>query len=72
MTEPVTVTVETDPPYPVIIGAGVLGELDRILDGTHKVAILYQPALTATAEQIRISLSENGIDAHRIEIAGDA
>ena len=41
VTEPVTVDVRIDPPYPVIIGTGLLGELGRILDGRHKVAILH-------------------------------
>ena len=68
VTEPVTVDVEVNPPYPVIIGNGLLGELTRLLDGTHKVAILHQPVLAETAEQIRTNLSDNGIDAHRIEI----
>ena len=68
MTEPVTVDVLVDPPYPVIIGTGLLGELDRVLDGRHKVAILHQPALSQTAEAIRNHLSDKGIDAHRIEI----
>ncbi|HZN80644.1 MAG TPA: 3-dehydroquinate synthase, partial [Mycobacterium sp.] len=68
MTEPVTVDVLVDPPYPVIIGTGLLGELVRILDGRHKVAILHQPALAQTAEAIRNHLSDKGIDAHRIEI----
>ena len=45
MTEPVTVEVLVDPPYPVIIGTGLLGELGRMLEGRHKVAILHQPAL---------------------------
>lgn len=68
MSEPVTVDVLVDPPYPVIIGTGLLGELQRVLDGRHKVAILHQPTLAATAEVIRKSLSDNGIDAHRVEI----
>ena len=68
MTEPVTVDVLVDPPYPVIVGRGLLGELQRILDGRHKVAILHQPMLAQTAEAIRNSLSDKGIDAHRIEI----
>ncbi|AFM17160.1 3-dehydroquinate synthase [Mycolicibacterium chubuense NBB4] len=68
MTEPVTVEVHTDPPYPVIIGTGLLGDLARILDGRHKVAVLHQPTLAQTAEAIRNHLSEKGIDAHRIEI----
>ena len=68
MTEPVTVDVLVDPPYPVIIGTGLLGDLQRILEGRHKVAILHQPALSQTAEAIRNTLSDKGIDAHRIEI----
>jgi 3-dehydroquinate synthase len=68
VTEPVTVDVLVDPPYPVIIGTGLLGELNRVLDGRHKVAILHQPVLAQTAEAIRNHLSDNGIDAHRIEI----
>jgi 3-dehydroquinate synthase len=66
--EPVTVDVLVDPPYPVIIGTGLLGELGRVLDGRHKVAILHQPVLSQTAEAIRNHLSDKGIDAHRIEI----
>ncbi|MHA0286991.1 3-dehydroquinate synthase [Mycobacterium sp. C3-094] len=68
MTEPVTVEVRTRPPYPVIIGTGLLGDLGRILDGRHRVAILHQPTLTQTAEAIRAHLADKGIDAHRIEI----
>jgi 3-dehydroquinate synthase len=66
--ENVTVEVDVAPPYPVIIGSGLLSELTRLLDGTHRVAILHQPVLSAMAEQIRISLSDKGIDAHRVEI----
>jgi 3-dehydroquinate synthase len=68
MTEPVTVDVDVDRPYPVIIGTGLLGDLTRILAGRHRVAILYQPTLTATAEAIRAALADSGVDAHRIEI----
>jgi len=68
MTEPVTVQVRVDPPYPVIIGTGLLGELERLLAGRHKVAIVHHPILAQTAEQIRKSLADKGIDAHRIEI----
>jgi 3-dehydroquinate synthase len=68
MTEPVTVDVLVDRPYPVIIGTGLLGDLTRVLDGRHRVAILHQPALAATAESIRNTLADKDIDAHRIEI----
>ncbi|GLP75895.1 3-dehydroquinate synthase [Mycobacterium antarcticum] len=68
MTEPVTVDVLVDRPYPVIIGTGLLDDLARVLDGRHKVAILHQPVLNETAEAIRKRLSDSGIDAHRVEI----
>ncbi len=68
MTEPVSVEVLVDPHYPVIIGTGLLGELGRVLDGRHRVAVLHQPTLAATAEVIRNHLADKGIDAHRIEI----
>ncbi len=68
MAEPVTVEVHVDPPYPVIIGTGLLGELERTLADRHKVAILHQPTLAQTAEAIRNALADKGIDAHRVEI----
>jgi 3-dehydroquinate synthase len=68
MSDPVTVEVKTDPPYPVIIGTGLMGKLGGLLEDRHKVAILHQPVLSQTAEAIRNHLSDKGIDAHRIEI----
>lgn len=68
MTEPVTVEVKVDRPYPVVIGTGLLEDLGRALEGRHKVAVLHQPVLTQTAEVIRSHLADNGIDAHRIEL----
>jgi 3-dehydroquinate synthase len=65
---PVTVEVKTAPPYPVVIGTGLMGELSTFLKGRHKVVILHQPVLTQTAEAIRTHLSDKGIDAHRIEL----
>jgi len=67
-TAPVTVQVAVDPPYPVLIGTGLSNELDGLLAGRHKVAILYQPVLAQTAEAIRSHLVDKGVDAHRIEI----
>ena len=67
-TEPVTIEVKVDPPYPVIIGTGLLGELEELLAARHRVAILHQPAMTETAEVVRNRLADKGIDAHRIEI----
>jgi 3-dehydroquinate synthase len=65
---PVTIEVAVDPPYPVLVGAGLLGELGELLAGSHKAAILHQPTLAQTAEVIREHLADKGIDAHRIEI----
>ena len=67
-TAPVTIDVAVDPPYPVIVGTGLLGELSELLGSRHKVAILHQPVLTQTAEAIRNHLVVKGIDAHRIEL----
>jgi 3-dehydroquinate synthase len=67
-TPPVTVEVAVDPPYPVLIGTGLLGELEELLADRHKVAILHQPVLTETAEEIRKRLVDRGVDAHRIEL----
>jgi 3-dehydroquinate synthase len=71
-TSPVTVQVAVDPPYPVVIGTGLLNgpdsELARLLSDRHRVAILHQPLLADTAEEIRTQLAEKGVDAHRIEI----
>jgi 3-dehydroquinate synthase len=67
-TEPVTIEVAVDPPYPVIIGSGLLGELGELVGSRHRVAILHQPVLAQTAEAIRHHLSEKGVDAHRIEL----
>jgi 3-dehydroquinate synthase len=66
--KPVTIEVAVDPPYPVLIGTGLLGELGDQLAGRRRVAILHQPVLTQTAEAIRTHLVDKGIDAHRIEI----
>jgi 3-dehydroquinate synthase len=65
---PVVVEVAVDPPYPVVIGTGLLGELAEQVGSAHRVAILHQPTLTQTAESIRSYLVDKGIDAHRIEI----
>ena len=66
--DPVTIEVAVDPPYPVIVGTRLLGELDELVGGRHKVAIIHQPVLTETAEVIRSRLADKGVDAHRIEI----
>lgn len=73
MTEPSRIQVRTADPYPVIIGRGLLGELVESVTGAdpsqvRTVAIFHQPPLAETAEVVRNTLNETGIDAHRIEI----
>lgn len=65
---PVTIDVNVDPSYPVIIGTGLLTELGELLGARHKVAILHQPTLGQTAEAIRKHLADSGVDAHRVEL----
>ena len=66
--QPVTIEVAVEPPYPVMIGTGLLGRLGDLLGNRHKVAVLYQPALARTAEDIRKALLDKGVDAHRVEL----
>jgi 3-dehydroquinate synthase len=66
--QPVTIDVAVDPPYPVVIGTGLLDRICDLLGARHKVAILHQPALAQTAEEIRKMLADKGVDAHRIEL----
>ncbi|MCX0272276.1 3-dehydroquinate synthase [Nocardia zapadnayensis] len=71
MTEPTRIEVRTAQPYPVIIGRGLLGDLVEVVTGTggvRTVALFHQPSLVETAEVVRTTLAEAGLDAHRIEI----
>ena len=65
---PVTIEVAVDPPYPVVIGHGLLDEVGRLLGDRHKVATLHQPALSENAEAIRKLLCDKGVEAHRVEL----
>ncbi|HET6625745.1 MAG TPA: 3-dehydroquinate synthase [Nocardioidaceae bacterium] len=56
-------------PYDVVIGGGLLGELPAMLgEEVRQVAVIHPRALAATGEAIRLDLSEQGYDAHAIEI----
>lgn len=71
MTEPTRIEVRTAQPYPVIIGRGLLGDLVEVVTGAggvRTVALFHQPSLVETAEVVRTTLAEAGLDAHRIEI----
>ena len=68
MTDSVTIDVAVAPPYPVIVGDRLLGELSGLLGSRHKVVILHQPVMAEVAESIRKALADNGTDAHRVEL----
>jgi 3-dehydroquinate synthase len=55
-------------PYDVLIGAGLLGELPPLLEGAQRVAIVHPPTLRVTAEAVRDDLSEQGFEAHSLEV----
>ncbi len=65
--QPVRIRVATANPYDVVIGKGLLDDLVEAVRGSSKAAIVHQPTLTATAEQVREELLAAGVDAHRIE-----
>ncbi len=63
------IRVETDRPYDVVIGTGVLGELPDLLGtGARRVAVIHQQALAGPAEEIRSALVGSGYDAHLLEV----
>ncbi|WP_020672665.1 3-dehydroquinate synthase [Amycolatopsis nigrescens] len=68
MTDPVRIKVNTDRPYDVLVGRGLLAELTEVVRDASKVALIHPPTLTTTAEAIREELAEAGVDAHRVEI----
>jgi 3-dehydroquinate synthase len=55
-------------PYDVLVGRGLLGELDPMLGGAAKVAVLHPQALTPTAAAVRDGLSAAGRDVHLIDV----
>jgi 3-dehydroquinate synthase len=69
MTDRSTLAVRGPAPYDVVVGTGLLGELPGMLGGgVQRVAVIHPRALAATGEAIRQDLSEQGYDAHGIEI----
>ncbi len=75
---PTRIRVTGPDPYDVVIGTGLLGELEPLIRGdgstgtrgaAARVAIIHPPTLRATAEAIRDDLAADGsVDAHVIEV----
>ncbi|HEX2902773.1 MAG TPA: 3-dehydroquinate synthase [Jatrophihabitans sp.] len=62
------ITVDGQRPYDVVIGTGLLAELPPLLAGAQRVGIIHPPTLRVTAEAIRDDLTEQGFQAHVIEV----
>jgi 3-dehydroquinate synthase len=56
----------SDPPYPVLVGTGLLGELVDAASGATRIAVLHPPTLVATAKAVRTALSASEV--HLIEL----
>ncbi len=69
MTGSTVLRVDGAAPYDVVVGRGLLGELPAMLGaGVRRVAVIHPRALAATGEAVREDLSEQGYEAHGIEI----
>ncbi|GAC1610044.1 MAG: 3-dehydroquinate synthase [Mycobacteriales bacterium] len=62
--EPTRITVAGTKPYDVVVGRGLLGELDQLLAKADRVALIHPASLIATAEAIREEIPH----AHLIEV----
>ena len=60
--------VNTAAPYEVVVGHGVYEELDSLLDGAARAAIIHPPTLRARAEYLRRQISVGRRDVHLIEV----
>jgi 3-dehydroquinate synthase len=60
-----TITVGGDQPYPVLVGAGVLGELPRLVPATaQQVVLIYAEGMGELAEKARAALAGAGFAVH--------
>ncbi len=63
------IPVRAESPYDVIVGHGLLGELQPLLgDSCRRVAVIAPAALSTTAEAIREDLIAEGLEAIALEI----
>lgn len=63
------IAVQTEHPYDVVVGHGLLGELPGMLgDDCRRVAVIAPAALSATAEAVREDLASSGFEAIALEV----
>lgn len=68
MKKMVTVTVNAEHDYPVIIGEHLLGELPALIGDQCRVLLLAPHALSTTAEAVREDLTEQGYETFIAEV----
>jgi hypothetical protein len=68
VSDPTRITVRGDRPYDVVIGEGLLGELDELLRRSTRVAVVHPASLRETAEAVRADLEASGRQAHAVEV----
>ncbi|GAB2462852.1 3-dehydroquinate synthase [Jatrophihabitans fulvus] len=62
------IDVTGSPGYPVLIGTDVLPAIGGLLPGATRVAVLHQPSVTVTAQQVGAELARAGMTVHPIEL----
>ncbi|MFN2539352.1 MAG: 3-dehydroquinate synthase [Mycobacteriales bacterium] len=62
------IAVNTERPYDVVVGEGLLGELPALVAKAQRVAVVHPAALRVTGETIVEDLRSNGFEAHSVEI----
>ena len=62
------VEVNVERPYDVVIGRGMLGDLQGMMTGADRVAIIHPEVLATTAETIRTDLADHGHEVITIEV----
>jgi 3-dehydroquinate synthase len=66
--EPTRIRVSGARPYEVVVGEGLLGELEQMLQGAQRVAVVHPAALRTTADAVRDDLTAAGFEAHAVEV----
>ncbi len=68
MSEPTRIRVSGAQPYDVVVGEGLLDELEPLLRGAQRVAVVHPAALRTTADAVRDDLAGSGFDASALEV----
>lgn len=68
-TDPVTIEVRGESPYPVVVGHGAINQLSQqFASGTRRVAVLHAPTVGPLAERAITGLRAAGLDVLVVEL----